>query len=294
MNDRDVFGYFRADTFNGLAPFPEDVDILGGKDSDLFDRTNGGAGIPGQGAALIPTAKLIERINSRLQGGQPQHGDDFTLVVVAHDTYGVPSQVTEVHFTLTYGPVPSAPTTTVPSRQPEPPMVPRRLSDLERLARDIALIVGAEGSTIYQNTYNRALREPDVCGTSQNDSDFVVNYRRLFDHARPNLTAINLSAFYDGVCESWRKATSERARVQANAAAAQNAAINSNRSAEVQYQYESAAAWVSRNATLIVVGSAFGTFLTICFLLAFLAMENHSNAIRNALAVISESRRNEE
>jgi len=82
--------------------------------------------------------------------------------------------------------------------------------------------------------------------------------------------------------------------VQANAAAAQNAAINSNRSAEVQYQYEAAAAWVSRNATLIVVGSAFGTFLTICFLLAFLAMENHSNAIRNALAAISEARRSEE
>ena len=294
LNGRGVLGYFQADTFNGLAPYPEDVDILGGKDSDLFDRINGGSGTPGRGAALIPAAKLTERINSGLEAGQPQHSDDFTLVVVAHDTYGVASQVTEVHFKLTYGPVPPAPTTAVSPRQPEPPMVPRALSDLERLARDIALIVGAEGSTVYQNTYNRALREPDVCGTSQNDSDFVVNYRRLFDHARPNLTAINLSAFYDGVCESWRKATSERARVQANAAAAQNAAINSNRSAEVQYQYESAAAWVSRNATLIVVGSAFGTFLTICFLLAFLAMENHSNAIRNALAVISESRRNEE
>lgn len=293
LSTADILGYFQVDTFNGLAPYPEDVDILGGKDSDLFDRRNSGARVVGQGAALVPTAKLIERLNSALQGEQTEHRDDFTLVVVAHDIYGVPSQVTDVHFTLTYGQVPSAPTTAVPPKQPETPIVTRKLSDLERLARDIALIDGPEGSKPYTSAYDRALREPGVCGTSQNDTDFVVNYRRLFDHAQPKLATINLPAFYDGVCESWQKAKSEQARALAAATAAQYAAINSNRSAEVQYQYEAAAAWVSRNATLIVVGSAFGTFLTICFVLAFLAMENHSNAMRNALTAISESRRNE-
>src|SRR5258708_19254369 len=202
LSTADDLGYFRADTFNGLAQYPEDVDIVGGIDSDLFDRRNGDARVTGQGAALIPTAKLIERINGAMRGVQTQHRDDFMLVVVAHDIYGIPSQVTDVHFTLIYGQVPTTLTTTVPSRQPEPPIVARRLSDLERLARDIALIADVEGSTVYRSAYDRALREPDACGTSQGDLDFVVNYKRLFDHARPNLTAINLSAFYDGVCEA--------------------------------------------------------------------------------------------
>ena len=293
MSTSDIIGYFQADTFNGLAPYPDDVEILGGKDSDLFDRKNSNARVSGQGAALVPTAKLIERISGALKGDQTQQRDEFTLVVVARDAYGIPSQVTDVHFTLTYGQPPTTPPTTTLQHQPNPPVEARQLSDLERLAREIALIGGAEGSAYYPSAYDRALREPDVCGTSRTDTEFVANYRKLFDHARPMLTAINISAFYEGVCEAWRQAKGEQARVRSDATAAQYAAINANRSAETQNQYEAAAAWVSRNATLIVVGSAFATFLTICFLLAFLAMENHSNAMRNALAAISEARKKE-
>jgi len=283
----DILGNFRADTFNGLAHFPEDVEILGGKDSDLFDRKDNGT----QGTVLIPTVKFIEQVNSALREGLPQQNYDFALVAVARDTYGVPSQVTDLKFSLAYGRPVTAPTIAATSRQADTPTASRKMSDLARIAQDIALIAGSEGSTIYQSTYDRALREPDNCGTSEGNLDFVANYRRLFDHARPKLTATNLPAFYDGVCDSWRRAISEQASARANAEAAQYAAMNANRSAEFRYQTEAAAAWVARNITLIVVGSAFGTFLTICFLLAFLAMENHSNAMRNALVSLSESRR---
>lgn len=48
---QDILGYLQADTANGLARFPEGVDILGGKDLALFDRKDGGT----QGTALVPT-----------------------------------------------------------------------------------------------------------------------------------------------------------------------------------------------------------------------------------------------
>ena len=294
LSSQNILGYFQADTANGLARFPEDVDILGGKDSDLFDRRESASQIPGQGAALIPTKKLVEQVNNALQKAEKQQRYDFALVVVARDAYGVPSQVTDVAFTLAFGQGLTAPTEVASSRQAEPPIGARQMSDLERLAQDIALIVDREGSPAYVSAYNRALRQPNVCGTSQSDSNFVVNYRRLFDHARPRLAVINLQAFFDGVCDAWRRATAEQAKTRAAAETDRNAAIAANQSAQFQYQFEAAAAWAARNLTLIVVGSALGAFLMLCLVLAFLAMEKHSNAMRDALVALSESRRREQ
>jgi hypothetical protein len=289
LKRQDILGYFQADTANGLARFPEGVDILGGKDSELFDRRDGGS----QGIALIPTQALIDQVKTTLTSDQAQLHHDFSLVVVARDSYGIPSVVSNTGFALTYARGSAGPATNPPPQQPS--TTTRPMSELERLARDIALAaVGQEDSPAYRTAFDRALREPVVCGTSQEDSEFVANYRRIFDHARPQLTATNLPALFDGICDEWRKAAAGRARMLRESEVARNAAISANQNADYRYAFQAASAWAARNLTLVVVGGALSVFTVICLVLAFLALENHSNAMREAMAVIAQLRRNED
>ena len=285
LNSNDVLGYIQADTFNGLAAFPYDSDILGGADADLFDRANGGGRPAGRGAAIMATAKLIGLVNDAIRSGQAPREHDYALTIVVRDRYGFMSQPTATTFSLAYGVRPSA------QDQPAPAPVNPQPSELERLARDIALISGPEGSANWRAEYGRARSEPGVCGTTADNQDFVAGYRKLFEFARARLDAARLAAFYDGVCDSWRDVVTRQTRELAAAEAARFAAINTNRDAEIRYQAEAAAAWVARNATLVVAAGCFGAFLMICFLLAFLAMEDHSNAMRIALETLSEERR---
>jgi len=286
LKHQDILGYLQADTANGLAPFPDGIDILGGRDSDMFDRRDGGA----QGTALVPTQALIDQVRATLASDPVQSRHEFALVIVARDSYGIPSVVSNAGFALTYA---RASTSANPPSQPASTAT-HPMSELERLARDIALaVVGQEGSPAYQSIFDRALREPVICGTSQDDSEFVGTYRSIFDHARTQITTTNLPAFFDGICDEWRRATAERARILRDAEAAHRAATLANARAAYRYDLESASAWAARNVTLVVVGGALGVFTMMCLVLAFLALENHSNAMREALAVIAQLRREE-
>jgi hypothetical protein len=284
LREGEVIGTLQADTPNGLAHFPDDVDILGGQDADLFDRRELGYRNAGQGTGIVATRKLADQVNAVVQGGQIQQRRTFALTLVARDAYGVPSKVTDVTFTLEYGPA-----------QAEPAPAPRTpdLTDLQRLARDIAIVADREGTPTYQAAYNRAVRQPYTCGTSERDEDFIGSYRRLFDYAKPRLTAQNLPAFLDGVCDAWQKAVAERNRARADAEAARAAIMADNQRARNQHEYEAAVAENDRNQTLVVVAGAVGAFMIICLVLAFLAMESHSRAMRRAIAVIADSERRE-
>jgi hypothetical protein len=286
LKGQDILGYLQGNTANGLARFPAGVDILGGRDSALFDRRDGGT----QGTALVPTPALIDRVQTALAGDQIESRHEFALVLVARDSYGIPSEVTNVDFALTYA------HTAQPTKPPAQPSTAAttQVSELVRLAREIALAVGGqEGSATYQRVLDRALREPTFCGTGQDDNEFVGSYRKIFDHARQQITATNLPAFLDGICEEWRRATAERAKILRDGEAARRAAISANEIADYRYAFEAASAWAARNLTLIVVGSALGIFTVLCVVLAFLALENHSNAMREAMSVIAQLRREE-
>jgi hypothetical protein len=286
LKPQDILGYLQADTANGLARFPVGVDILGGRDSALFDRRDGGT----QGTALLPTQALIDQVKAALTGGKGQSGHEFVLVIVARDAYGIPSQVANAEFALTYAHE-ALPAT--PSVQPSITAT-RQISELEQLAREIALVVvGQEGSVAYQRVFDRAFREPTFCGTSQDDTEFVGSYRNIFNHARPQITGTNLPAFFDGICDEWRRASAERARIIRDAEVARRAAISTNENADYRYAFEAASAWAARNLTLIVVGGALGGFTVLCVVLAFLALENHSKTMREAMSVIAQVRRGE-
>jgi hypothetical protein len=168
---------------------------------------------------------------------------------------------------------------------------PAEATDLERLAREIAKQVAADGTVLFDSTVARALREPVACGTSSTETAFVATYRQIFEHVRQDLNVKVLPAFFDGICDAWKAAAAEQDARRVRLLAARDAVIAGNRASEFQYQFEAAAAWTKRNLTLMVVAAAVGVFLIVPLILAFLAIENHSNRMRDTLAALTELRR---
>ncbi len=274
----DIIGYFDAQTANGLARFPDDFDILGGTDAALFDRAPlysapTGSSITTPRAGLKATAALIQQINQFVTGQQAPRQQIFSLKVIARDVYGNRSVPADISFTLTYAP--PAATSTAPVAS---------MSDLQRLARDIALVLDPKRTPAYFDAYKRAVAIPKQCGTTDDDHIFVSSYRQAFEQLRSKLNAGNIEAFYAGVCDAWGQAVS-----QANAE--RDKAIAENMAAQAQAEMAKSAATLARNQTITFVAGAISLFLVISLFLAFLAIENHSKAMRQAIEVIANERR---
>lgn len=279
LQDGEILGRFEADTANKLADFPDDFEIVGGRDAKLFDR-----GPPREGghATLIPTAELRRQVDGRLSDLKAEVRQSYALEVVARDNHGLYSATTDVTFSILFGPVPS------PSAPPSAPTY--EMSSLERLARDIAQIAGQEGTPANRIEHDTALQEPLKCGSSPTNVAFITSYRQAFDSLRGKLTPANLAGFYDGVCDAWQRALYQQEQARLASEGLRNAAIARNREAVVESEFRSIAALTSRNATLTVVAAALGAFLIVSCLLAFLAIENHSRVTREAVARLTESK----
>lgn len=256
----EAVGYFDADTQNGLAPFPNDFDILGGKDAALFDRIPVDVRFPDRTvrrAGLRPNSALLDEINKTLASSIQGKRQTFTLRVIARDRFGAISPPQDISFTLTYG---------YASEQASPES---QMTELQKLARDIALLVDPEKSPAYFDAYNQAMKEPSVCGASVDNLDFVLGYANAFAELKPQLRNSNIESFYAGVCIAWGQGV---------------ASVNAERSALAAKRTDLAAqkitAKVIQGIVLYVVGGAVSTFLMISLFLAFLAMENHAEALR--------------
>jgi hypothetical protein len=276
-----VLGYFTAETPNGLASFPNDISILGGPDAGLFDPVGSNYPGPATRTALRPGPQLIEEIDTELATLSAPKARRFSLVVIARDSYGNASRPATVTFNIMYGPVSAA---AAPAE---------RLTELQRLARDIALTLDPTRipPNYYMGLYQRALREPGACSTGDNNYVFVSQYRQAFEQLRTNLNAQNIGAFYDGVCAAWRQAILDAESAEQNANAARASAIAQNEEAKVATELTNFAARSTRNVALAIAGSALLAFITISLFLAFLAMENHSKAMREAVEILAGTRR---
>ncbi len=278
-------GYFNADTQNGIAPFPNDFDILGGPDAASFARVPLTVRYDGRvvsRAGLRPTETLRNEINASLKGLAQDRRRTFHLTVVAHDRLGTVSRPTTVAFTLVYGPASAAPpaggTTT-------------RLTDLQRLARAIALRLDPARTPVYFDAYTRALREPASCGTQDYNTDFVAGYRRAFEQLKGQLSASNMTAFYAGVCAAWEEGVAAENASEEAAAAARNGAEAKNAAAREAFAVERMGTQTVKYVALSVVVSAVTAFLLVAFLLAFLAIEKHSDALRQAVQTLADRER---
>ena len=282
----DAIGYFDADTPNGLANAPKDFEIVDNKDSDFFFRRNFINPNGGGRSGLWPSQKLIDQQSRVLPAIKAPERQHFELSVIASDRWGNHSPVETVAVDLLYGP-PAAPVP--PAEEPR-----EQLSDLQRLARDIALMLDPQKSPAYFDAYRRALQVPSDCAARPDDADFVAEFRQGFERYRAQLTPSLAEPFYAGICEAWQRAMNEEQNARNRADNARAAAERQNAAAEAETAAKRGVATIARNFTAGIVGGAALVFLVISLLLAFLAMENHSKALRETVAAIAKNRESAE
>jgi hypothetical protein len=279
-----VLGRFVADTPNKLASFPDGISILGGADAELFERTNDAAH---QGIGLAARPALVTQISDALRDIKEVTSRTFEIRVVARDEYGIMSAPTDVSLTLRFGPEPAAPA----QPTPEAPAAP---TDLQAIAREIAQAVEPEVNPARFAVFNAAVKVPGRCGANDGDKAFLANYRRAVGEVRERLTASNVEAFYLGLCDAWKAAltreAAERDREEQKHSAARRAADEARARAQAHndhlLQQHASRVFEARTQTAVtmsVIGGAFAIFLSVALLLAFLAIEGHSRAIRAAM-----------
>lgn len=284
----EILGYFDASASNGLVAFPNDFEILSGQDISLFERV---ATIPPQKqerrAALRATPLLVQQINGALPSALTLERRDFELMVMARDALGNRSEPQRVQFSISYGPTPAV------SQQPALPQSesPQPLTALQALARDIALHIDPNRSPAYFELYQKALEVPRSCGAADNDSVFLTNYRQAFEHVRAKGSPINQAAFNTGICQAWRAALEADNRERARVEAERNAVAAKNQSARMESEVKRFEAGTYQKIALSVLGGAIAAFMSVALFLAFLSIENHSKAVRQAVEELTKHKR---
>ncbi len=284
-----VLGHFQAQTPNKLAGFPDGVSLLGGRDAQLFDRVQGANR---QLIGLAPRPALLAEIEQALQGITEQTSRTFEVRAIARDEYGIASAPTDLSFDLTFGPPPVTPAAAVDPR-PEPEQG-QDVTELQKIAREIAQTVEPTVNPAHFDAYRTATQVPSRCGASDDDATFLDNYRQAFDRVKPRISATNIEAFYKGLCDAWdavlqREAAAreqaEQQQLSARMAAdqARSRVEARNGQAMREHQAKVVRAQTLTTVTLSVIGGALGLFLSVALVLAFLAIEGHSRAMRAAV-----------
>ncbi len=283
INTGQVLGYFTADTANGLPNYPDDFSIIGGKDTDLFHRVSMYAGGGHLRTGLAPTQKLVDQVNSDQANFTERRINTFSLRIVAHDSYGNVSSG-DVTFAFTTGPTPAE------VQLPMPVAPVKNATDLQKLAGEIANKADPSHGATFFDVYERAQRVPRNCGAQADDPVFLNQYRKAFNGIKDQLTSSNAEAFFAGMCDAWRQAQAQRSADEARAELAKNNAESRNQEAILRNQFAKAEAKTARNAAVGFAGAAIGAFIVICLFLAFLAMENHTKAVREAIEALARER----
>ncbi len=267
-------GRFDADTPNGMNAAPNDFEIIGGDDAALFEPgpTPGARNRTG----LRATDALAEQINQKRSAASEPVRLDYQLRVLARDAYGLLSKPTDISISIVV-----APTGFVPPEEP----ATAAPTDIQALAKEIAVAVDPQKTDVYFDVQKRALQVPRLCGLEESP-EFVTQYRLGFEHARTKLNANTVDLFFAGICDAWGEAVSRGDARFAQQSAAAAAAENKNAQSYVALELEKALAETIRNIALGAAAGALSVFLTLALFLAFLAMEGHSKALRAAVEAL--------
>jgi len=270
-----ALGYFIAETPNQLAPYPDDFDVVGGEHASLFQLSRH----PGSGrAGLRASAGLAQALNEAQNGLTTTLQQQFNVRVIARDQAGQRSQPTDLVITLLLGPPGAAAPAPVEKQQP--------FTALQALAREIALVVDPAQTDIYFDTVRSALRTPRLCNADESP-EFVAQYRRGFEGVRAQLNRDNVSLFYRGVCDAWQNAIARGEARYAQERAVADEVIARNMQTRMALEGQKVMARMVRNVAIGIAMSALAAFLTIALFLAFLAMEGHSKALREAVDILA-------
>lgn len=275
----DFVGLFDADTPNGLANFPDDFEVIGGRDAALFEVSS-----RGRRSALSATTELADLINPARVGVTAPVRRDFILRVIARDAVGGRSAPADLTIPIVYGP---ATLPVAPEIASEMPNVP---PELLALAKAIALKADPQRTDVYFETQKQAIRTPGRCGVGMGNPAFLAEYRRAYEHVSERLTSGNVQPFLASMCEAWQDAVQRGAAAAAESQSARAAVMARNFEARARLSLQKAGARGVRNAALTFVLGAFMSFLAVALLLAFLAIEGHSKALRLAVETLAASR----
>ncbi len=279
-----LIGYFVAETANEIAPYPDGLSIIGGPDAEKFERV---LDQRSKKIGLAPTVSLLNELNNSIKFIKQEQTKKFSVRVVMRDQFGMISKPEDVTVELKIAPPPLLNTD-------QPADIDNRQTELQKIANEIAKHLEPVVNPAFFDTYKNAEKVPGKCGVADDNIEFLHNYRKAFDETKPSLEITNINAFYEGICIAWKeKLNREKAELEKKEKerqAAINKAENARRVAEQHnenIQREHALKIMAANGlsivTLIVIGSALATFLCIAILLAFLAIENHSRAVRMAI-----------
>lgn len=271
-----------ADSVYGIASY----EMIGGPSADFVEQ--GMAGVDGgrlvDGMLLTATQALVARLEARASAGDaPGALPLLTVRIVAKDLNGNRSAPANVSFRVTEAQaVPDQPVATTGDVRediggPEA---------LQATARALASIAAPKDTPEWFDAYKRAIRQPQQCGAAGDDT-FSRQYEAAFKRVRSKLTASNLDTFYRGLCQAWDTAA---AAAQAEARAAnqrRDEVIARNAAAQATAAMRKVGARVARDAALGVALSAVFFFMIVALFLAFMAIEGHSHAIRQALQSIA-------
>lgn len=283
MSGKEILGYFNATTPVGLARYPDDIEIVGGVDAHYFRKANGGIrGSDGTlHSAVIPTRDLVRDINQMLEAASGEETHLFSLDVIARDARYRVSERTSITISLKLipqGALPPVPTTLETSGT---------ISDLQRLAIEIATEVDPNKTPVYFDAYSQAVNLPSTCQTQNRNDDFTPIYRDAYQRVKGELSKDNIDLFFLGVCQVWRDYVKQENENQRTAYAKRQSEIEkiqreNNRAESAKY-----AAMMKRPIVWAVIGGAVMIFMLISLFLAFMAMENHQRSIRKAVDKIS-------
>ena len=268
-------------TPNGLAPFPKGLEISGGKDAQYFKLVRNKTE---NDAALAAQAPLANEINQVFGSGGPIQSKSFEVELIARDNQGNETVPTKVLFELTFGP--QAPPEATLSAPVESPKV-TQVTPLQELAKDIATLIDPNKTPSFFEAYKRALDEPEICGATTKTTNFVLSYRKAFDQLKTKLNRDNINLFYSGVCAAWSEVRKKADAARQAAEVEQRAQIARSEAHRDDVLAAKFGATALRNTSLMYTGGAILSFMFISLFLAFLAIENHSKALRQAVEALA-------
>lgn len=286
----DKLGEFSAVSPNGLRKF----EMLGGQGSEFVTEDRGETRSPDSGDRMTVEGMVLRVSDDYAKQLANALSDDkqvrvLRIRVVATDLKGNLSKPQEVAFRVkladpTATAVPA--TSSAADDQIEDVSAPEAL---EKVARGLASIAADRGTETWWDARAFALDEAERCG-AEDAGGFNQAYVAAFARLEKKLTRSNLGTFYDGLCDAWaaerRSAAEESVRLNAD----REAIIARNIEKSIVTEVANSAARTVRNVALSVALSAIVFFMTIALFLAFLAIEGHSHAVREALQVLTRTR----
>lgn len=275
---------FAAETPWGMAA-TDGFQLVGGRNMAMFreaaDPERGGSTVLVATAALAQSFERLPPSSSRSPVAEVR--------VLGKDANGNLSQPVTLKFHIVFVQPTVAKDTVGDSQEASSVEDLSAPEELRRVVVALAQLAGQSGTDEYFEAYNLARDEPARCGAADN-VQFNAAYVAAFDRLHRSLTRDNVGTFYRGLCEAWEQKLQAAQLDSARQESLRAAIIEQNTVALLANELRKGGARAMRDVAIGFAVAAVGFFMLVALFLAFLAIEGHSNALRQALEKLARER----